>query len=48
MIGPYASEMIHAAAVIIESELRVDEIAEVVFPHPSVSEVVKETILSLR
>ncbi|MBN2859008.1 MAG: dihydrolipoyl dehydrogenase [Sphaerochaetaceae bacterium] len=48
MIGPYASEMIHAAAVIIESELRVDEIAEVVFPHPSVSEVVKETILSLK
>ncbi len=48
MIGPYASEMIHAAAVIIESELRVDEIAEVVFPHPSVSEVLKETILSLR
>ena len=48
MIGPYASEMIHAAAVIIESELRVDEIAEVVFPHPSVSEVLKDTIASLR
>lgn len=48
MIGPYASEMIHAAAVIMESELRIDEIAEVVFPHPSVSEVVKETILSLK
>ncbi len=48
MIGPYASEMIFAAAIIIESELRVDEINEVVFPHPSVSEVLKETIVSLK
>ncbi|MDC7247265.1 MAG: NAD(P)/FAD-dependent oxidoreductase, partial [Sphaerochaetaceae bacterium] len=47
LIGPYSSEMIHSAAVIIESELRVNEVAQIVYPHPSVSEVMKDTIVSL-
>ena len=47
LIGPYSSEMIHSAAVIIESELRVEEVSEIVFPHPSISEVIKDTISSL-
>jgi dihydrolipoamide dehydrogenase len=44
LIGPYSSEMIHSAAIIIESELRVEEVSEIVFPHPSISEVIKDTI----
>jgi dihydrolipoamide dehydrogenase len=47
LIGPYSSEMIHSAAIIIESELRVNEVAQIVYPHPSVSEVIKDTIVSL-
>lgn len=47
LIGPYSSEMIHSAAVIIESELRIEEVSEIVFPHPSISEVIKDTISSL-
>lgn len=47
LIGPYSSEMIHSAAIIIESELRVEEVSEIVFPHPSISEVIKDTISSL-
>ncbi len=47
LIGPYSSEMIHSAAIIIESELRVNEVAQIVYPHPSVSEIIKDTIVSL-
>jgi dihydrolipoamide dehydrogenase len=47
LIGPYSSEMIHSAAIIIESELRVSEVAQIVYPHPSVSEIIKDTIVSL-
>ncbi len=47
LIGPYSSEIIHSAATIIESELRVEEVSEIVFPHPSISEVIKDTIRSL-
>ena len=42
LMGAYASENIFAAAIILESELRVEEIREIVFPHPSVSEVMRE------
>jgi dihydrolipoamide dehydrogenase len=42
LLGAYAAENIAAAAVAIEAELRVDELREIVFPHPSVSEVIRE------
>jgi dihydrolipoamide dehydrogenase len=31
----------------IENELRVDDIKDIVFPHPTVSEVIKDTIWHL-
>ena len=42
MIGAVCSEMIGAAAAFIEAELRVQDIREIIFPHPSVSEVIKD------
>lgn len=42
VVGPYASEMIGAACVMIENEMRAKDIAEVVFPHPTVAEIMKE------
>jgi dihydrolipoamide dehydrogenase len=42
MIGAACSEMIFGAAVMIEAEFRVREIREVVFPHPTVSELIRE------
>jgi dihydrolipoamide dehydrogenase len=42
MIGNPASEMIFGAAMAIEAQLTVNEIKEVVFPHPTVSEILKE------
>ncbi|HYE82093.1 MAG TPA: dihydrolipoyl dehydrogenase [Clostridia bacterium] len=44
MIGGYASEVIYGAGIMIETELRVDDIKELVFPHPTVSEIIREAI----
>ena len=47
LLGPYSSEMIHGAAVMIESELRIQDVKEIVFPHPSVSEIIKDTLFAI-
>ncbi|MEA4824872.1 MAG: dihydrolipoyl dehydrogenase [Clostridiaceae bacterium] len=44
MIGNSSSEIIWGAAALIETELRVEDIKELVFPHPTVSEIIRETI----
>lgn len=44
MIANYASEIIYGAALMIETEMRVDDIKELVFPHPTVSEIIREAI----
>jgi dihydrolipoamide dehydrogenase len=47
MIGPYASEIIQGAATMIESELRARDVREIVFPHPTVSEILREALWEL-
>lgn len=42
MLGPYAPETIWGAAAILESEFTVDDLRQVVFPHPTVSEGIRE------
>ena len=44
MIGSYASEIIYGAGMMIETEMRIDDIKEIVFPHPTVCEVIREGI----
>jgi dihydrolipoamide dehydrogenase len=48
VLGPYASEMIWGAAALIENEMRVSDVKEMVFPHPSVSEVIREAIWNIK
>jgi len=48
MVGSYASEIISSATVMIECELRDREIKEIIFPHPTVSEIIKDSILGLK
>ena len=48
MIGNYASEIIYGAGAMIEMEMRVDDIKEIVFPHPTVSEVIREGLFFSR
>jgi dihydrolipoamide dehydrogenase len=45
--GGAAGEMIAGAATAIEAELRIDELAEVIWPHPTVSEAQKDAIYPL-
>ena len=44
MIGNYSSEIIWGAAEMIELELRVKDAKEIIFPHPTVSEIIRETL----
>ncbi len=48
LIGSYASEMIFGAALMIETELRIEDIRELVFPHPTVCEVIREALFELQ
>ena len=47
MVGSTCSEMIYGAAAMIEDEFRVQDIKDVVFPHPTVSEIFKDTLYYL-
>lgn len=44
IIGNPASEMIFGAAMAIEMQMRVQDLKEIVFPHPTVSEIFKEAL----
>lgn len=47
MIGNYSSEIIYGVGLMIEAQMRVDDIKELVFPHPTVSEIIREVIFEL-
>jgi dihydrolipoamide dehydrogenase len=47
MIGGACSEMIWGACALIESELRVKDVKEIVFPHPTVSEIIREVAFTM-
>ena len=44
MIGTYASEIIYGAAMMVECEMRVADVQKLVFPHPTVCEVIREAM----
>lgn len=46
MLGNPCSEMIYGACMAIEQEMTLTQMEEVVFPHPTVSEIFKETIFA--
>ena len=48
MLGNPCSEIIHSACIAIEMEMTVEQLKEVVFPHPTVSEIIKETAFSMK
>ena len=47
MLGNPCSEMIHSACIAIEQGMTVEQLKKVVFPHPTVSEIFKETAFRL-
>ena len=44
MFGGCCSEIIWGVAAMIEAELRVQDIQEIIFPHPTVGEVIRDTM----
>lgn len=47
VVGAYASEMIWGGAALIEQELRVRDVKEVIFPHPTVCEAIRDAVFEL-
>jgi dihydrolipoamide dehydrogenase len=47
MYGAGVGEMIWGAAVLIEAELRVKEAREIIFPHPTVGEMIRDALWEL-
>ena len=48
MLGNPCSEIIHSACIAIEEEMTLEQLKEVVFPHPTVSEIIKETAWTIK
>ena len=44
MIGTYTGEIIWGAAEMIEMQLRVKDARQIIFPHPTVSEIIREVL----
>ena len=47
MMGNPCSEIIHSMCIAIEQEMTLEQLREVVFPHPTVSEIIKETSFAI-
>ena len=48
LLGAYASEIIWGASAILEEELSVEELRQLVFPHPTVSEAIREAAWAMK
>jgi dihydrolipoamide dehydrogenase len=46
-VGAYASELIWGGAVLIEQELRIEDVKQLIFPHPTVSELIRDAVWSI-
>ena len=47
LIGNYASEMIYGAAMMLETEMPVEQLKKIVVPHPTVCEVIREGLFMI-
>ena len=47
MVGSYVSEIIYGAAMMVHSKLPLQHLDKIVFPHPTVGEVVREALFLL-
>ena len=47
MVGSYASEIIMTAVMMVDTELPAERLKKLVFPHPTVAEVIREAIFQI-
>jgi dihydrolipoamide dehydrogenase len=43
-VGAYASEFIWGGAALIEQELRIEDVKQLIFPHPTVCELIRDAV----
>ncbi len=48
MMGNTSSEIIYGCCIAIEMEMTVEELKQIIYPHPTVSEIIKESVFSLK
>jgi len=46
-VGAYASEFIWGGSALIEQEFRIEEVKQLIFPHPTVSELIRDAVWAL-
>ncbi len=47
MVGAYASEIIMTATMMVDTELNPERLKKLVFPHPTVAEIIREAIFHI-
>lgn len=48
LVAPYASETIWGATTVLETELSIDDLRQVVIPHPTISELIREAAWAVK
>ncbi|MDR1352499.1 MAG: dihydrolipoyl dehydrogenase [Treponema sp.] len=46
-VGSYSPEFIWGGAALIEQEMRVEDVKQIIFPHPTVGEVIRDAVWQL-
>jgi dihydrolipoamide dehydrogenase len=47
-VGAYSPEFIWGGAALIEQEFRIDEVKQLIFPHPTVSELIRDAVWEIK
>ena len=47
IIGSYASEIIYGACILISMAIPIEDIKKMIFPHPTVSEILREAVYQI-
>lgn len=48
IIANYASEIIYGAGILIQNKIKIDDCKKIVFPHPSISEIIREALIEIK
>lgn len=48
LVGSYASELILSTVIMLGTEMTLDEMKKIVFPHPTVGEVIREALFQIK
>ena len=47
-VGAYATEFIWGGAALIEQEFRIEDVKQLIFPHPTVSELIRDVTWEIK